>query len=523
MPLPPSPRIAIYARYSSDIQNPSSVDDQVALCRDLAADHFSADPANLMIYSDAAISGATMERPGLARLLADAKQRKLGLVVAEGIDRISRSMRDIAAIYEILRYHGVGIWTAHEGHVSELHIGLKGTMNALYLKDLQEKTKRGQSARIAAGYAISACPFGYRIVRDRYDDKGRPIHGLREIVPEQAAVVRRIFREYADGRSTKDIARSLNAEGIFGPSGHEWTPRTLRGKGANYQEGLIRNEVYLGRLVYNKTRTVRDPITGRKRELLRPSEGWIRVEKPEWRIISDELWNAVRRQEAELLNPSPKPKKQRILTTHNVHALTGWIFCGACGAPKSIANDSRYTCTGNRYRNTCRNSRGTKEPVLMGTVFDAMLTRVSSAPDFRPVFTRIFAEQMDRSEELRTEEADLMARIRRYLRAIEDGIEEDLAIARVRELQQLLQEVREELQRMILPDLPSEAEIRLQIGRTITRIRYEGTVEQQRVMFGHLLKAVVLTPIPELSRGETVAVELREDGWPEFWCTHAEP
>jgi site-specific DNA recombinase len=523
MPPPPPPRIAIYARYSSDIQNPSSVDDQVALCRDLAADHFGADPAKIAVYSDAAISGATMERTGLSELLEDAKRKKLGLVVAEGLDRISRSMRDIAAIYDILRYHGIGIWTAHEGHVSELHIGLKGTMNALYLKDLKEKTIRGQAARIAAGFAISACPYGYRIVRDRYDEKGRPIHGLREIVPEEAAVVRRIFEEYAAGRSNKDIARALNAEGIPGPSGAEWTPKTLRGKGAAYQEGLIRNEVYLGRLVYNKSKTMRDPVTGRKREVGQPPETWTRVEKPEWRIVSDDLWNAVRQREAEAKAPKPRIKKPRVLTTHNVHALTGWVFCGACGAPKSIANDSRYTCTGNRYRNTCRNSRGTKEAVLMSAVFDALLVRVQASPDFRPEFTRIFALQMDRSEELHAEEAELLTRIGRYLRAIEDGIDEELAITRVRELQKRLAEIREELQRVILPDLPSEAEIRLQLGRSITRIRYEGTIEAQRIMFGHVLKAVILTQVPERSRGETVAVELREEGWPEFWRTHAAP
>lgn len=520
MPPLPSPHIAIYARYSSDVQNPSSVDDQVALCRDLAADHFGADPAKILVYSDAAISGATMERSGLADLLEDAKRRKLGLVVAEGLDRISRSMRDIAAIYDILRYHGVGIWTAHEGHVSELHIGLKGTMNALYLKDLKEKTIRGQSARVAAGYAISACPYGYRIVRDRYDEKGRPIHGLREIVPEEAAIVRRIFEEYAAGKVNKDIARDLNAEGIPGPSGGDWTPMTLRGKGNAYQEGLMRNEMYLGRLVFNKSRTTRDPVTGRKREVLQPSETWTRVEKPEWRIISDELWNAVRQREAERKIPKPRIKKPRILTSHNVHALTGWVFCGACGAPKSIANDSRYTCTGNRYRNTCRNSRGTREAVLMATVFDALLARVRGGANFRPEFTRTFALQMDRSEVLRAEEAELLTRIGRYLRAIEAGVDEDLAIARMIELQTRLAEIREELQRVILPDLPPEADIRLQLGKLVTRIRYEGTIEEQRIMFGHVLKGVILTPIPERSRGETVAVELREEGWPEFWRTH---
>ena len=134
---PASSRIGIYARYSSDLQNPSSVDDQVRLCRDLIADQFGGDH-QVLVFKDAAISGATMERPGMARLLAAAKTGRIDLVIAEGLDRLSRSLKDIAAIHETLGYYGVTIWTAHEGQITELHVGLKGTMNALYLKDMRD-------------------------------------------------------------------------------------------------------------------------------------------------------------------------------------------------------------------------------------------------------------------------------------------------------------------------------------------------------------------------------------------------
>jgi len=472
------------------------------------------------IYSDAAITGATMERPGMLELLTAARRRDFDLVVAEGLDRMSRSLKDMAAIYETLSYHGVGIWTAHEGRVSELHIGLKGTMNALFLKDMKEKVRRGQSARIAAGRAIAACPYGYRIVRGLMDPTGRVIHGIREINEAEAEIVRRIFQEYVSGRSAAQIARGLEADGIPGIEGRPWQPRSIRGKkNGERWEGVLFNEVYLGRLVYNKTRTMRDPMTGKKRYIPLPQESWTRVDMPEWRIISDDLWAAARRVEDERRKRGAiyVTKKPRILTTHNVHALTGWVFCGVCGARKSIANDSRYTCSGNRYGGTCRNSRGTKEPILMQAAFDALLHRVRSGTDFRPVFLQVFAKEMDHSDELRAEEGDIVVRVNRLVHMVENGVDGEVATARILELQMRLREIREALSRVILPDLPGEPTIRYDMARAIARVQFEGSIEEQRIVFGHLLKAITLTPIPGERRGETIEVTLREDGWPEFW------
>ena len=357
-------------------------------------------------------------------------------------------------------------------------------------------------------------------MRGLYDDQGRPINGVREIKENEADVVRRIYREYASGRSALEIARSLNDDGIPGIDGRPWTPKTLRGKGGPSFEGILRNEVYLGRLVYNKCVTVRDPVTGRKRYIPRPSAEWTRVDKPEWRIVDDDLWASVRKMETQRNTPpAPPPKKPRILTTHNVHALTGWVFCGVCGAPKSIANDSRYTCCGNRYRNTCGNSRGTKEAVLLEMTFAALTARVRGKPDFRPSFLRAFAQEIDRSTFVRSQERNISARIDRLLKAIEDGVNQETATRRIVDLQNQLAEIHGTMGRVLLPDLPSEDVIRDQLSNAVMTAIH-GSIEDQRVMFGHVLKAITLTPIPDQYRGESITVELREEGWPEFWRTH---
>ncbi len=106
--------------------------------------------------------------------------------------------------------------------MTELHIGLKGTMNALQLRDMKARVKRGHKARIEAGYAVSSCAYGYKPVRGVVDAKGRNVNGLRVIVEEEAAVIRRVCEDYADGIGIPDIVDRLNRDGIPAPSGGLW-------------------------------------------------------------------------------------------------------------------------------------------------------------------------------------------------------------------------------------------------------------------------------------------------------------
>ena len=90
------------------------------------------------------------------------------------------------------------------------------------------------------------------------DRDGLPQRGLRRIEPAEAAVVRRIFQEYAAGRSAKAIAQALNREEIAGPHGGGWGPSTVAGNAAR-GSGILNNELYVGRLVWNRLRYVKDP------------------------------------------------------------------------------------------------------------------------------------------------------------------------------------------------------------------------------------------------------------------------
>ena len=89
-------------------------------------------------YTDRAVSGAIRMRPGYQKLLEDARNGAFDLVITEALDRLSRDQEDVAGLYKHLSFAGVTMVTLAEGTISELHVCLKGTMNALFLKDLAQ-------------------------------------------------------------------------------------------------------------------------------------------------------------------------------------------------------------------------------------------------------------------------------------------------------------------------------------------------------------------------------------------------
>jgi site-specific DNA recombinase len=211
-------RVALYARYSSDQQRDASIEDQLRLCR------LHAEKQGWTIvdsHHDRAVSGASLIRPGIQALLGDALRGRFDVVLAEALDRISRDQEDVAGVFKRMAFADVKIITLSEGEITHLHVGLKGTMNALFLKDLADKTRRGLRGRIEAGKAGGGLCYGYAVVK-RNDAAGEPIRGERRINASEAEIVRRIFREFAAGKSPRAIAFDLNREGLARPFGNAW-------------------------------------------------------------------------------------------------------------------------------------------------------------------------------------------------------------------------------------------------------------------------------------------------------------
>ena len=255
-------RAAIYARYSSENQRPESIEDQISSCRKLIKERqFTVDQAH--IFADEATSGAREDRPGLAALRAAAVDGDFQVVLVDDLSRLARNTLLLLSVLEELRFVGVRVVSVADGLDTDdqdatVGIQMRGVFNELQLTDLRKKTLRGQIGQKQRGFIVGEGTYGYRSVavgEIRMDKKGRPRpEGYKMAVEaRQAAVVLRVFKEFAEGSSESQIVRQLNAEGVPGRrrTKQGWSPATVH--------RMLPNEKYIGRWIWNKTETRRHP------------------------------------------------------------------------------------------------------------------------------------------------------------------------------------------------------------------------------------------------------------------------
>ena len=163
-----STRVAVYARYSSDRQRDASIEDQVRRCRE-HIDRLGGvfDPE--LVFTDHAVSGASLQRPAFEALMARVRDRhrSVDVIVTEDLSRVSRDFADAARVFKELEYLRVpllgvadGIDTSARG--AKLNYTLKSLIADVYLDDLRDKTLRGLEGRALAGFSTGGLPLGYR-------------------------------------------------------------------------------------------------------------------------------------------------------------------------------------------------------------------------------------------------------------------------------------------------------------------------------------------------------------------------
>ena len=387
-------RCAIYARYSTDKQNPLSIDDQTRKCREFASRQ-GWDVLKDHIYSDEGISGASDERTGLQRLIeaATSKSHPFDAVLVDDTSRLSRKLADSLRIFEQLRFTDVRLVFVSQGidtdsEQAEVLLATHGIVDSLYIKELGKKTHRGVEGRALQGLHTGGRCFGYRSVPieepTRKDAYGRPqIVGVQlEIERGQAAVVRRIFTDYAAGDSIKTIAKRLNAEHIPSPSPYRgqshpsWAPSAL--------SVMLHNDRYRGVVVWNRTRKVRDPRTGRRVQRERPKSEWVVLQAAHLQIVSDDLWGAVERRLATV-RASFEAGTSPGLCCRSLSAqylLSGFLKCGVCGAKMVVVSGrgqsgrARYGCPMRHARGICANDLHLRQDTLEREVIGGLQSRV---------------------------------------------------------------------------------------------------------------------------------------------------
>ena len=499
------PKAAIYARYSSDLQTDASIEDQLRLCRLRIAREGWREGKT---YSDHGISGASMMRPGIQMLMQDALAGKFEVVVAEALDRLSRDQEDIAAIFKRLSFAGVKILTLAEGEISHLHIGLKGTMNALFLKDLADKTRRGLRGRIEAGKSGGGLTYGYDVVRT-IDGNSEPERGERRINRDEAEIVRRIFRDYVAGHSPRAIAVALNKEGISGPSGRDWGASTIYG---NRQRGIgiLNNELYIGRLIWNRQRFIKDPDTGKRVARPNPESEWVIHEVPELRIIDQDLWEAVKAKQGEInRHDTPLWRKNR-----PKNLFSHLLKCGCCGGGYSLVSQTHLGCSRARDKGTCDNRRTMSREKLEADILHALQARLMD-PDLCAAFCEEYTKHLDelrrqRNAQRESNERELQ-KVKRQLTEMVDAIAEGAPVAPVRDKMNALDQRRQELEESLetAPEAPVVFHPNMaqryheEVQRLIESLNTPDHRAEAAAIIRSMVEKIVLTPA-ENGKGLTV-------------------
>jgi site-specific DNA recombinase len=337
-------RLALYARVSSDRQErEETIDSQLAQLRELAVDK-KLSVLDRHVYLDDGYSGDLMARPGLDRLRDDVRDGLLDLVLVHCPDRLARRYPYQVVVIEELQKHGCEIDFVNReiAHTPEdqMLLAMQGVIAEYERAKIMERSRRGRLHKLHAGcLVITNAPFGYRWLPKQGSERGRV-----EIVPEEAELVRRIYRWIAEeGLTILGVSRRLMDLHIPAPQGGlRW--------GASTIQNLVRNRAYIGEWCLNRVIAVepRQPPkpgvyrrTRKTSAARRPAGEWIIVPGPA--ILEKGLFDAVQKRLDE---------NRRFALRRNVYdnrcLLRCLLSCGCCGysiiATYSQRTENRVFC-----------------------------------------------------------------------------------------------------------------------------------------------------------------------------------
>lgn len=416
-------RVALYARFSSDLQRQTSIGDQLRAARARAA----AEGWQVTIErSDEAVSGSTpvAARPGGKALLADALASRFDVLIVEGLDRLSRDMGEQDQVVKRLEFRGIRLIGTSDGYDTQAK-GRKvmrvarGLVNELYLDDLREKTHRGLAGQFERGLSAGGRSYGYRT---------EAVDGGRRMVIDavEAGHVRWVFERFASGWSHVAIAHDLNRRGVPSPRGGMWAVSAIHGS-ATRGLGLLNNELYAGRVLWNRRQWLKDPETGKRRYVERPRDEWQIREQPELRIVDVETWVAVRRRIAGIAqrgaNIAAANKGGRPIRT----LFGGVLRCPTCAGPIIAVDARRYGCGVRKDRGSaaCSNDHTVPRVALdkhLMTVLREELLAPDALVELQAEVRSILAEHMRSADAASGESRRRLTAIRGEIERMVDAI-----------------------------------------------------------------------------------------------------
>ena len=391
----------IYARYSSDSQTEQSIDGQLRVCEEYAKSH---DILVLKTYIDRAMTGTNDNRPDFQRMIKESNRKEWDYVIVYKFDRFSRNKYETAMHKKALKDNGVRVVSATE-FVPDTPEGiifesmLEGYAE-YYSAELAQKIRRGNNeSRRKGNLTGGILPYGYKNVNKK-----------AVIIPEEAEIVRLIYKMYSLGVYVKDILIELNSKGLL----HKGKPFAK-----NTVYNILANERYSG--IYHYNGEVFDNIYPQ--------------------IVPSEIFEIV--QKKVLRNKFGKRSEEII------YLLKDKIKCGYCG--KSIIGESGtsrngekkyyYTCCGRKKKtNDCRKATVRKD-VLESIVIENVVEQISKCNSLDYIVKGVMQEQERQLKEnivlnlLLKEQKQTTTAINNIMTAIENGGTTNTAMKRMRELE----------------------------------------------------------------------------------------
>ena len=379
-------KVAIYARYSTDLQDKSSIAGQITNCEAVAKENGWRVVEH---YSDEAISGTDDSRPGYQQLLADSESGLFEAIIVDETSRLTRRPGELPRLLEIFSFRNQflvdcnGFDSRHE--TAALLASIYGGIDSLELRKIKERTHRGLRERAKAGFSAGGKTYGFETEAVDPDD---PQSKKRHIVIEhEAEIVREIFTRYADGESPRKICDDLNARGIPSP-GSTWKRVTRRSRGwmgsalvgtAKQFTGILRRELYIGQVIWNRRRTKKVPGTSKRIAEIRPKSDWIIQDHPKLRIIDDALWSRVQTRLKQCRKKAHKNNK-RSRGRPSKYLLSGLMKCGECGANFIMRDTRAYACSSNTNggRHLCDNEIRVNRDIAEGAILENVKIRLLS-------------------------------------------------------------------------------------------------------------------------------------------------
>ena len=351
------------------------------------------------LYADEGISGKQIKhRKQFQQMMIDAKAKKFDKVVVKDVSRFARNTVDLLQSVRELKSYNVQVDFLNNGEVmeggSEFILTILGAMAQQESANMSKRVKFGKDITAQKG-RVPNLVFGYdKIPNERYTLK---------INEEEAKIVKEIFENYVyKGIGTTKIAWDLNDRGI----------RTKKTKSKWVQTSIVRmlkNPIYTGR-VTNKKSEVTDFITGTRKDL--PEEEWIVVERPEIRIISDELFNRAQ----EILAQRSNEFKLNNKREKTEYVFSTLIYCKHCGysfrrIKRKYKEDGpeyvRWVCSGRNSMgvNHCPNTTVIDEEELLNAIKTYLKSIIKNKKNFMKAVEKEFEkitklrESNERSEE----------------------------------------------------------------------------------------------------------------------------